>query len=285
MFTRKPGRPARITLTRAVRAEWQKLRTQKTTWAGVMLTALALFLLGVASASGAERAVDLGYDPERQLVNQLYAMTSGINWATLAFLLVGVVSIGNEFGSGLIRVTFTAVPRRGLVMVAKAVVLASTAILVTAATLIVTTAVTTVILADKGYQVTVNYTHLLAFGGACAAVAAYALIGLSVGWILRSTAGGMIVALLVTLGVPFALQSMGLALQSPLAEVVARLMPSIDAVWSMAIPETGHGSDTAQADSGGSTALFTWQAWLILTIWTAVLAAISSVLTLRRTVR
>lgn len=48
---------------------------------------------------------------------------TGLVFAQLAFGVLGVLTIGTEYGTGMIRATLTATPRRGTVFTAKAVVL------------------------------------------------------------------------------------------------------------------------------------------------------------------
>src|SRR6202522_482354 len=100
--------------------EWLKLRSVRSTaWIMLVFAAgmigIAILVLGHfdwASMPAAERA---GFDP----TNQGFA---GLAIGQLAFGVLGALVITSEFGSGMIRATFAAVPRRGLLMVAKAAV-------------------------------------------------------------------------------------------------------------------------------------------------------------------
>jgi hypothetical protein len=52
---------------------------------------------------------------------------TGLAFAQLAFGVLGVLAISAEYGTGMIRTTLTAVPRRPTVFAAKALVVAETA--------------------------------------------------------------------------------------------------------------------------------------------------------------
>jgi ABC-2 type transport system permease protein len=109
----------------AVAAEWIKLRTVPST----SLTMLCAIILGLslvfidttsvahhwATMSAADRA---GFDP----VGDSF---TGLVFAQLAFGVLGVLAISTEYGTGMIRTTLTAVPRRPTVFAAKALVVAA----------------------------------------------------------------------------------------------------------------------------------------------------------------
>jgi ABC-2 type transport system permease protein len=273
--------PARTaTFGRALRAEWIKLSTLRITWAGVAIAFVGVLLLGIAAAAGAEYARDIDHGLE--LNRQIYAMSTGLSTAVLVFLLLGVASIGNEHTSGLIRVTLTVMPRRGLAFGARALVLVMLAFATIIVSLLTTIAVTTLILGDKGY--TLTYTSpimVTAFLGAAFSVPMVALIGLAIGSLMRSTAGGMLVALLVVLGIPFALQALGLALDAAWPTNLARLLPA-DQPWTMASVPDLAALDLPQFDGKGYLQPFTWQAWAILSTWTALLTCIACAAFIRR---
>src|ERR1017187_712065 len=98
--------------------EWLKLRSVRSTaWVMLVFAAgligLAILVLAHqhwATMSAADRA---SFDP----VNQGFA---GLTIGQLAFGVLGVLMITSEFSSGLIRATFAAVPRRPLLLAAKA---------------------------------------------------------------------------------------------------------------------------------------------------------------------
>lgn len=103
----------------ALHAEWTKLRTVAgTAW---LLAAAVVLTVGLSAASAAEVTCDgpgCGEDPGK--VGLLGVMLGQAVVAVLA-----VLAVGEEYGTGMIRVTFAAMPRREAVLAAKALVVAA----------------------------------------------------------------------------------------------------------------------------------------------------------------
>ncbi|MEV1113704.1 ABC transporter permease [Actinosynnema sp. NPDC049800] len=97
----------------ALHVEWTKLRTVAgTAWllAGVVLLTVAL---GVAASVA---CADTGCgDPAKTSL-------TGIAFGQAVVAVLAVLAVGGEYGTGMIRVTFAALPRRSTVLAAKAAV-------------------------------------------------------------------------------------------------------------------------------------------------------------------
>ncbi len=112
-------------MTRTLKAEWTKLRTVPSTgWSLVALVAgTVLFtVLVCATASSGGCAPDTCDD--YVVVNSL----NGVFVGQVAVVALGVLAIGSEYATGMIRVTFAAQPRRRLVLAAKALGVGSLAL-------------------------------------------------------------------------------------------------------------------------------------------------------------
>ena len=105
-------------LSAVVRMEWRKLRTVRSTW--FILLVFAAAMVGFAALVGATGPLhpDPSYDPTESLF-------AGLALGQLVIGILGVLLLSSEFGSGSIKATFAAVPRRGLVLAAKGAVLAA----------------------------------------------------------------------------------------------------------------------------------------------------------------
>jgi ABC-2 type transport system permease protein len=105
-------------MTYALRAEWTKLRSLPGT--GWLLIAAIISTVAVSVAAAAAVRCPSGgcaEDPARISLTGVY-----LGQAVIA--IVAVLSISDEYGTGMIRVTFAAVPRRIIVLAAKATALA-----------------------------------------------------------------------------------------------------------------------------------------------------------------
>jgi ABC-2 type transport system permease protein len=105
-------------MSEALRAEWTKLRTLPTTgWLliGVVILTVAV---SVAVAAATHQSSGGGQDPTK------LALT-GIDLGQAVVAVLAVLTISEEYGTGMIRTSLTAIPRRLALLVAKAANVAS----------------------------------------------------------------------------------------------------------------------------------------------------------------
>lgn len=116
---RAAGRPGIQEFAEAVHAEWTKLRTLAGTfW---LLAAVVVLTVGLGTAASAAvtcSAAGCGEDPAK-------VGLTGVEFGQAVVAVLGVLAMGGEFSSGMAGVTFTAVPRRLRVLLAKACVLSA----------------------------------------------------------------------------------------------------------------------------------------------------------------
>jgi ABC-2 type transport system permease protein len=167
--------PPRHRLGQALHAEWTKGRTVAgPSWllAGVVALTVAV---GVAAASAAQcKSARCGIDPAT-------VSFTGIYPGQAVVAVAGVLAIGNEYSTGMIKLSLTAVPRRQTWLFAKAAVL--TAPVLTAAALAVAGAALAgrLILPGHGFTHAHGYASLTSatdFRAAAAAVLYLTLVGL-----------------------------------------------------------------------------------------------------------
>ncbi|WP_426508273.1 ABC transporter permease [Dactylosporangium sp. McL0621] len=111
----------------ALAAEWVKVRTLRSTAWTLALTVVAGGGLAYLTGWSLRRA-----EPEH--FDALFASFYGLSLAQLALVVFAVLTVGGEYGSGTIRPTLAAVPRRGRYYLAKLAVLALCAAAVSALT-------------------------------------------------------------------------------------------------------------------------------------------------------
>jgi ABC-2 type transport system permease protein len=102
----------------ALRAEWTKVRTVPET--GWLVAATAVLTVAVAAAVVAVTRCAPG---TACTADTTKLSLTGIEVGQAVVAVLAVLAIGSEYGTGMIRTTFTAMPRRLEVLVAKAAVL------------------------------------------------------------------------------------------------------------------------------------------------------------------
>jgi len=102
----------RLSFGRALRSEWIKLATVRSTWWSIGITALLTIGISIMLASAAE-------------VDGIQAVVSSVQFTMLLAGILGAIAVTGEYSTGMIRSTLTAVPVRGAVLAAKAAVMAA----------------------------------------------------------------------------------------------------------------------------------------------------------------
>jgi ABC-2 type transport system permease protein len=161
----------------ALHAEWTKLRTLPgTIWLLTGIIALTVALSAAAAAAVNCPAAGCSQDPAK-------VSLTGIDFGQAVVAILAVLAITGEYGTGMIRVTLTAMPRRTTVLAAKAVVVSG---LVLAAGAI---AVLGSVLAGR----------LLLPGNGFTAAHGYQVLSLGDGPVLRAAAGSVLYLVLIAL--------------------------------------------------------------------------------------
>jgi ABC-2 type transport system permease protein len=136
--------------------------------------------------------------------------------------VLGVLVISSEYTTGMIRTTFGAVPRRPLVLFAKAVTFTVVAFVVATAACFAAFLIGQSILTAKHANVTLSDPGVLrAVVGAGTYLTLVGLLGLGLGTLLRRTAG----AIATLFGLVLVLPALTEALPSPWDTDVGKLLP------------------------------------------------------------
>lgn len=214
---------------RLVRSEWIKFRSIRSTWwcyaIIVVLTIGLAALLGlyapiVGLPEGAEVTEAVA---NAQIVN---LSISSVGFTVLVAAVLGVLIITGEYGTGQVRSTFTADPGRTGAVLAKAVVLAVATFVVSAVSTWIGVALVTLFQADKGVEADLaDPAVFMPILGSSVYVTGIALLAFGIGLLVRSSAGGIAIALGVLLVLPIVLQLFaGLVNQQWLLDV-SRFLP------------------------------------------------------------
>jgi ABC-2 type transport system permease protein len=229
-----PRSAYRVTLGRVIRSEWTKLRTLRTTW--ITLGAAALLTVGLSGAFG------YGYHGAIQAGEVQPSTAEGLVVAFLALdlyaLVVGVFGIlqmSGEYGSGLIRASLAAVPRRLPLLGAKALVLVAVTGLLSLAVCLSSFLVSQAFAGSHGAALGDPGVPRAILGAATYPVA-MGLLGLGLGAILRHTATAITAFVAALLVVPALLPA---ALSKAAEDTVMPYVPVVAAQAMYALEPNG----------------------------------------------
>jgi ABC-2 type transport system permease protein len=197
----RPGPVARAgwsSLPDALRAEWTKLRTLASTW-WLLAAAVALTVMVGAAVAAAVQCHPLGCAPAQTGADPVKISLAGVDLGQVAVALLAVLAVGAEYGTGMIRVTLAATPRRLVVLAAKAVVVTGWALAAAAVAVLASVLAGRLILPSRGLSAANGYTvvslangpDLRAALGSVLYLALIALLALGVTTAVRDSATGI----------------------------------------------------------------------------------------------
>ncbi|MEV0116156.1 ABC transporter permease [Streptomyces sp. NPDC050844] len=114
----------------AVRAEFTKVRGVRGTFLALLLFIPLSLLVAALDGWSARSALESDSGRLRDGFTAEQAGLDGILYGQLALIVFGVLVVSSEYGSGMMRVSLLAVPRRGRLYAAKMAVTATAALLV-----------------------------------------------------------------------------------------------------------------------------------------------------------
>ena len=255
-----------VTQRRVVRSEWTKLISLRSTRWALAATLLLAIGIGVLACVVFESRWAHLSAADRHNFHPLSVSLAGINFAQLSLGVLGVLAITGEYSTGMIRSTLAAVPRRLPVLWAKALVFGATALAISLPATFIVFLVGQAILSGEHINTSIGQPGVFrALIGAPLFLTAMGLFGLSLGAIIRSTAGG--IAALA--GIVFVLPPIVGLLPTSVANSIDPYLPSNagGAIW------------TINPDPG---TLAPWAGFGIFCAYVAVAMAIAAVLLIRR---
>jgi ABC-2 type transport system permease protein len=192
-----------VTLPRVVRSEWLKFRTLRSSW----------LVLGGAFVGVILIALLIGYNTAKSwsgLAPEDAAPSSVLQGYFLGQLLIGVLGVlfvSGEYSTGMIRSTLAAVPKRVPVVLAKAIVFGAVALVAMTVASLIAFLAAQPFLAHYGHSYGLgDPTVLRVVFGTGLYLALVGLLGGALGWIVRSTPGGISALVAVLLVVPVLLE-------------------------------------------------------------------------------
>ncbi len=257
--TRRPAtRRSSVGFRQAARMEWIKLGTLRSPWVTLVIT--------VAGVAGLATAV--GFNSKDTHGDITSNVLAGVAPGLLAFGVLGVLVMTNEYSSGLITVTLAAVPHRGTLLAAKTAVFGAVAFVAGeaasfAAFFAGTSALPRVFHAPSLGDPTVLRAVLMVG----AAYPLIGLLGLGIGTIVRHGAA----ATGVVIGVVF----VG-------AQALGALIHSLGGYAPIAIVSDSLSVTKAATPAAGMLALGPWAGLAMLALYAAAAVAAGAVVLARR---
>ena len=249
--------------------EWIKIRSVRST----LWTLILLFVVTVGFTALLCLAISASWRQSRPATHASVIadpvgtiLGTGLLFGQLAVCVLGVMIISSEYGSGTIRVSLLAVPRRWPMLTAKMLVFAVIVFVVGELAAFGSFFAGSAIL-HSHVQVSLSDPGVTrAILGAGLYLTVLGWFSMAIGGLLRHTAG----AITTAIGVVFVLP------------IIAAFLP---ASWGQHIHDylpSSSGSMIAQAHQGVNQVLSPWQGFGVFCIWTALLLAAAFTLLQRR---
>jgi ABC-2 type transport system permease protein len=207
-------------------SEWTKIRTVRSTFWTLVAAAVAMIAISVIASEVVVNQWDTLKPADKAGFSAIELGVAGAFFAQLAVGVLGVLVMTTEYGTGMIRATFAAVPQRNTVLGAKALVLFLVTLVVGLVSSIASFFITQAILG------TYSKAHLSAsitdsgglrtVLGAGFFLALMALLGFALGAVLRRSAG----AVTALFGLVFFLPGLMELLPQSIKDNVNKYLPS-----------------------------------------------------------
>ncbi len=189
--TTTPTAPTSIGFPNLLRSEWTKLRSIRSTYWTAGSAVLASIVLGIIICARTAYNINHGIDSTDGLDATLTSL-NGLYIAQVAIGILGVLTISSEYGTGMIRATFTAVPQRRALLAAKGVVFAAATLLAGEIMSFTAFGIGQALLARAHAGASLSQPGVLrATIGGGLYLTAVGLLGFGIGALVRNTAGAL----------------------------------------------------------------------------------------------
>ncbi|AMM21952.1 hypothetical protein AX769_19650 [Frondihabitans sp. PAMC 28766] len=265
---------SRLTFGGILRSEWIKLRSLRSTfWCYLFIllidvgfALLVSHLIGDAGSRGPQSRISTSSGPSEAMA----VITAGLTLSVLISAVLGALQITGEYGTGMIKSTMTADPRRFGAIFGKVLVFGVSSFVVGLVSLVIAALVATPGLNSN--HVTFDWSDgqvWLALIGGAGYIAIVGLIAFGLGALIRSTAGGIAAAI----GLVFILPIIG-SIFSSLSSVtwITNVIAFLPSNAGQKIYAYGAGTSSVK---NGLITLDTTQGLLVLLGWAVVILAIA----------
>jgi ABC-type transport system involved in multi-copper enzyme maturation permease subunit len=211
----------RVNQARVIKSEWIKFWSVRSTVITLLVAVVLLVGLGFLASSMFGNGDDAGGPPGGGPTDAVGASLTGTNFAMLAFGTLGVLLMAGEYGTGMIRSSVAAVPKRLPVLWAKIVVFTGVVFAVALAASAMAFTAGQAIIGDAGASWSDEGVARAVIGTAVVLTGS-GLLGIGLGALMRSTPG----AITTLFGVMFLLGGIAALLVPDSWSDVVQYLPS-----------------------------------------------------------
>ena len=181
-----PRAAGRVTFAGALRSEFTKIRSVRSTYWTLLATFAVVVGFGALASAGAAHGPHGPYfDPTRQSLAGLYI-------GQLIIGVLGVLVISSEYSTGMIRTTLTTNPHRGVMIAAKGVVFTVVALITSLVTSFAAFFVGQALMSSDHISTTIGSPNVLrAVIGGALFLTACGVLAFGLGLLIRHSAGGI----------------------------------------------------------------------------------------------
>jgi len=176
------------TFAGVLRSEFTKIRSVRSTYWTLLVLVVVTVGFGALASFGATRG------PHGPLFDATQRTLGGLYISQLVIGVLGVLVISSEYSTGMIRTTLTTLPRRGLMIAAKAVVFAVVAFVTGLITCFVSFFLGQAIMSSSSDHISLSLSQpnvLRAVIGGALFLTACGLLAFGLGLLIRHTAGAI----------------------------------------------------------------------------------------------
>jgi ABC-2 type transport system permease protein len=262
--------PGRYTAAGALRSEWTKLLSVRSTSWSLVATAVLTIAIGIlATGSEASRWAHSNLE-ERALFDPTSLSLAGFLFGQLAIGVLGVLVVSAEYSTGTIRATFGAIPHRTLVLAAKVAVFSAVTFVLGEILSFASFFIGQAILSGTTPTAALDQPGVLrAVVGGGLFLTALGLFALGLGTIIRHSAGAITTFVAIFFVIPLIVE----ALPSSIKDAVGKYLPD------------NIGSTMTTVKQGFRTDVPTFSPWVsfgLLCAYAAAALVIGGVLLARR---
>jgi ABC-2 type transport system permease protein len=213
----------KVTQWRVIRSEWLKFWSLRSSWITLAAMVVGMIALGVLFSAVTANHWPLERPSAKLHFDPTDTSLRGFELAQLMVGVLGVLVVTGEYGTGMIRATMSAAPTRLPVIWAKGAVFGVVAWVLGTATAFVAFLLGQAMLSSQHIETTLSAPDVLrAVFGTGLYLTVVGLLGVALGWIIRSTAGGIA----TLFGLLLVLPALGEALPDSWAPHIVPYLPS-----------------------------------------------------------